>query len=185
MQVTSKADSYRRYNAGEFGNKLRTWNSLAELLKSDYTGRVVMRYKGGAGGAKYPRLGEQITIDEATAVIPAWKSAGAREDQIVYGEAAPDNALTIQGEIMLSEDHVSLFWSDEKTQMRKAMQSAQQWYGLRALSLLKIKLSPGSYDDIQILLEQFPTSVIEFSAYRYNLGSIPYRNTLIWEVRNY
>ena len=31
----------------------------------------------------------------------------------------------------------------------------------------------------------FPDSIIEFSAYNTQVGNIPNRNTIFWEVRNY
>lgn len=183
--IPSKAESYRLYDAGKFGNKFRTWNNFDAIAASGFSGNIVMRYKGGAGGAKYPHVGEHMSLKRASELIPLWKSVGAKEDQIVFNEAAPDNALVLQGEVMLSVEHISLFWSDAKTAMRKAMLKGQQWHGLRALALLETRLFPSSLDDIRTLFDLYPSSVIEFSAYRYAVGSIPGRNAVIWEVRDY
>lgn len=185
MRIETKAENYRLYEAGHFGNKLRTWRSLIEIHEDSFTGRVVMRYKGRAGGARYPRLGEHVTLEEAASLIQIWKARGADVKSIAFNEAAPDEALLLQGEVMLSTQHVSLFWSEEKTTMRRAMAKATQTDGLRAIFKLRSALFPSSLNDLEALFELYPDSVIEFSAYRFALGSLPSRNTVIWEVRNY
>ena len=108
-----------------------------------------------------------------------------RFEAVAYNEAAPDHALLIQDEVMLSTEYISLFYSQEKTTMRKALQRGQHTGGLRALCLLRQHLFPSSWEDIQELLERFPDSVIEFSAFEYAVGFLRNRNTVIWEVRNY
>lgn len=185
MKVATKADSYKLYEEGRFGNKLRTWGSLAEISGSGYAGRVVMRYKGRAGGARYPKLGVHLTQKEAALNLLEWRRLGAVETEVAYNEAAPDERLLLQGEVTLSTEHISLFWSDEKTTMRRALGKGKQWHGLRALLLLKTKLYPSSWADMEALFERFPDSVIEFSAYSTEVGSIKGRNAVIWEVRDY
>jgi hypothetical protein len=185
MVVSSKSVNYRLYESGAYGNKLRTWKSLGELERSRYSGRIVMRYKGMGGGSQFPRLGEQLTFDEVVAAIRDWRRLGASEDDIRFNEAAPDGALLIQGEVMRSTDYLSLFWSREKTTMRRALRNARQSYGLSALFLLRQNLYPSSMDDMEILLDEYPGAVIEFSAYGCAVGNCLHRNAVIWEVRNY
>jgi hypothetical protein len=144
-----------------------------------------MRYQGSAGGAQYPRLGEQITVTEARTALRKWRELGARLEAVAYNEAAPDDALLIQGEVMLSTEHVSLFYSKKKTTMRKALQQGLQAHGLNALCLLRQHLFPASWTDIQELFDRFPDSVIEFSAFEHPVGFLRGRNAVIWEVRNY
>lgn len=57
--------------------------------------------------------------------------------------------------------------------------------GLKAEVLLKGAMSPGSYEDFQILRETYPDHVIEFTVYDAPVGDIPHRNTIVWEVRLY
>ncbi|MDB6175496.1 MAG: hypothetical protein JWL59_4807 [Chthoniobacteraceae bacterium] len=185
MLVETKAQNFRLYEGGVYGNKLKTWDSLDKVRLSSYIGRVVMRYKGRLGGARYPGLGEQVSQQEARVQLSKWLALGAREAEVVYNEAAPDEGLLIQGELMRSIDYYSLFWSSEKTTMRLAMRNGRQVHGLKALFLLKEHLFPSSFVDLEELLVIFPDAVVEFSAYRFALGSIPNRNTIIWEVRNY
>ena len=53
--------------------------------------------------------------------------------------------------------------------------------------MLVTKLSMESFYDLMGLLKTFPTSVIEFSAYKIPVGNLSDtgRNTVFWEVRNY
>jgi hypothetical protein len=183
--IRSKAQNYLLYEAGAYGNKLRTWTRFQDIERSGYGGRIVMRYQGVAGGAQYPRLGEQLTLAEVRDALATWTKLGAQLEAVAYNEAAPDHALLIQGEVMLSTEHISFFCSDEKTTMRKALQRGQQIDGVRALCLLRQHLFPSSWEDIQELLERFPDSVIEFSAFAHAVGFLRNRNTVIWEVRNY
>lgn len=69
--------------------------------------------------------------------------------------------------------------------MGKAIKNANSTTGLKAKLILQENLSPKSYDDIQELLEIYKDHIIEFENYKINLGNIPHRNTLIWEVRKY
>ncbi|MBV8276993.1 MAG: hypothetical protein JO170_17295 [Verrucomicrobia bacterium] len=183
--IRSKAQNYRLYDAGAYGNKLRTWTRLQDIEKSGFSGKVVMRYRGASGGAQYPRLGEQVSLAEAKAALHEWVKAGADIGSVGYNEAAPDHALVIQGEILLSTEHVSLFYSTKKATMRAALREANQIEGLRAVMLLRQSLFPSSLDDVRDLFARYPSAVIEFSAYEYPVGHLRGRNTVIWEVRNY
>jgi hypothetical protein len=183
--IGSKTENYRLYETGAFGNKLRTWASFEEIEPSGYSGKVVMRYKGSAGGSQYPRIGQQITIPEARHALDLWVRLGAKLSAVAYNEAAPDHVLLIQGEVMLSTDHFSIFYSQQKTSMRTALRNGKQVDGIRALCMLRHYLFPSSFEDIQELFERFPDSVIEFSAYEHAIGSLRARNAVIWEVRNY
>jgi hypothetical protein len=183
--VSSKAENYLLYEAGAYGNKFRTWNRLHDIEASDFSGKIVMRYRGKSGGAHYPRLGEQITLAEASITLRQWIAKGADIDEIAYNEAAPDHALLLQGEIMLSIDHISLFYSTSKTTMRLALREGNHACGMQALVLLRQSLFPSSWSDVLELLDRFPNSVIEFSAFAHAVGYLRGRNAVIWEVRNY
>lgn len=183
--IPTKSACYRLYESGAFGNKLRTWNDLSSLMRDDYCGGVVMRYKGAGGGTEYPRYGQEIPKAEVADTVQAWVSAGASRESIRFNEAAWDDKLIIQGEVMRSQEHLSLFYSREKTKMREALKRGLQVEGLRAMMLLRHALSPASYDDVEALIERYPDAVIEFSAYSHNVGNCRGRNAVIWEVRNY
>jgi hypothetical protein len=104
---------------------------------------------------------------------------------ITFNESAPDHRLILQGEVQQSINHLDLTYSREKTNMRKAMENPLTIKGISALLLLKQHADPKSLGTMLSLLRQFQDHVIEFGIYSVNLGCIPHRNTIIWEVRKY
>lgn len=61
----------------------------------------------------------------------------------------------------------------------------QTWFGLQAKNLLKGHMDAASYNDVMELLDLYPGHVIEFSVCDRQVGMVPGRNTVIWEVRDY
>jgi len=46
-------------------------------------------------------------------------------------------------------------------------------------------MDPSSRDDLEQLFDLYPDATVEFTCYQMDLGTIPRRNTIFWEVRNY
>ena len=181
--VQTKEEMYRLYYQGAFGNKLLTWSSYEDLLKSKYVGTVSMRYKGKAGGG---RSAYNVKIENIPEEMASWISQGAESNLIQFNESAPDERLIFQGEIMRDLNFYHLMYSFEKTKMNVAMRNNPLTAkGLKVVTILKEYLSPNSYEDLMLLLDKYPNSVIEFSVYEMDLGCVPHRNTIIWECRNY
>jgi hypothetical protein len=181
MLVDSKKDSYSLLHSGRLGNRLRMWDSFDEILKSGYSGTVSIRYKSTGGGF----VAYNVPLEDIPKVQQEWKDKGAKEELMTYNESAPDHLMLIQGELMRNDNHIYLFHSSEKSKMSIALANGKHADGMDALNLLKRHLNTASYDDIMQLLEMYPDSVIEFSAYSKCLGNLPGRNAVIWEVRNY
>ena len=183
--ITTKRAHSRRYENGEYGNKLRTWLTVADVIKTG-SPTVVLRYNS-SGGAKFPKYGTGVPLSEVPALVRAWKNAGAAEHMIAFNEEAPDSILTIQGEVVNDHEGWGFFCSTKPIKMRTAMGDVDtvQVRGLRALHLLRGHLSSGSFADLMELHDRFPDSVIEISAYSRSVGSIPQRNAVVWEVRNF
>lgn len=183
MQVKTKHENFRLLEQGSFGNKLRIWNSIDEIIESGYKGTVSMRYKDLYGGSFYAYDVPILKIEDTQ---DTWMKKGAEKENIVFNESAPDHLLLIQGELMWEIYPYYLLYSLEREKkMNDALKYGKHASGLTALNLLKGCLNPSSYSDMMALLELYPDSVIEFSAYSISLGDIPGRNTIIWEVRNY
>jgi hypothetical protein len=68
--------------------------------------------------------------------------------------------------------------------MREALCNGAHENGYAARLLVKQNMDPSSYEDFLALLERFPGWVIELGIYDIDLGMIPGRNTIFWEVRN-
>lgn len=180
--VLTKSDYYKRWLQGEFGNRLRAWQSYADLLASDYTGRVGVRYK--EPGSPYCRYAVQIA--DVPSVISAFVLDGADPAKFTIGEMAPDDCITCQGELQQGLNSYDLFYSTlHGKQMRDALRLEPQWAsGARVPRILRHFMDGSSYDDVMELIDSYPDHVIEFSCYDRPVGNCR-RNTLIWEVRYY
>jgi hypothetical protein len=181
--IASKNEFMPLWNAGRLGNKPRTWPDLASALESDYRGCFSCR--DGRADSRLTRYG--VPYAKLIDVVAEMESQGAR--WVHFNESAPDERLLIQGEyqdgmIMPAENprNKYLMWSTEQTQMKRV----KQWHhteGSASVAILRSYLNDNSWDDLQVLLEQYPNHIIEFSAYECFVGNLPGRNTLIWEVR--
>lgn len=190
-QVINKMQNYRLWQGGEYGNKLRAWRTVEEWQASGFTGKVALRTlltTGGSGLCIY-------NLDAANVVhtIEVLSDRGTPRDRIMLNEMAPDDAILLQGEylngIYVVESNVrwsAFHYSRMKVPMRDALKDApEDAYSLRADLLLQYAMTPSSYSDWQLLLEQYPDHVLEVSIYDRCLGDIPGRNALVWEVRRY
>lgn len=183
MRIDTKSQFYALWNANKLGNKLRSWKTLAEFHASGYRGVVGLRAVLATGGGPLLIVPNS---DDLPAAFKHFASLGVPVSSTVICEGAPDERVRLQGEVMRGPQ-LSLFANAEGRglRMRESMLDAKTYAGLAAQMLLRRHLTPASYDDIQELLDLYPDSVIEFSAYDHNLGWAAGRNTLIWEVRNY
>jgi hypothetical protein len=183
MKIDTKALMYRLYEGGGFGNKLVTWPNVKEFIRSKSTCSITLRYKGQHGGGW---CAYNVPSNEVKQRAAQWVSEGANESLITVNESAPDECLRIQGEI-IQDDALgySLFYSTEKGKMRDVLKKGKSILGPSAKLILKDYFSPSSYEDLQVLFDEYSNAAVEFSTYSINLGGCPGRNTIIWEVRNY
>jgi hypothetical protein len=170
---TNKADFYRRWQALEFGNRVRMWAGQADLAASGYAGTVSARSKVPGGKCVYG--------------VPADLAASSPQfAAMTFNETAPDDLLLVQGEFM--HDGLrgyGLYCSADRLPMRKALAaSGVQHWGLAALGRVKHYADAKGYDMLMELLDLYPEAVIEFGCYARTLGELPC-NTVVWEVRNY
>lgn len=170
MTVDTKSQFYPLYHAGQFGPRFRTWATVDDVPDGQ---RVNVRSKQKGGSFQYG-----LTKEEARKYVRGLTD-------YALNEPAPDDQLLIQGEVYHMEEGWALFYSREKTTMRKAMSNGVQVYRLSALMILKTFLWPSSYDDMMELFDRFPHSVVEFGSYSCQIGDWKGRNTVFWECRNY
>jgi len=175
--VRTKSDFLRRWQKGEFGNRLRVWENINEIDCP----LVGIRYK--IQESKFMVYG--VARSDVAERVSAMVSQGASRELFYFGEAAPDEDLILQGELQQSVGHYDLCYSTVKDRMRVAMKHQQYCSGLQVVHTLRNHCTEGSYHDLMQLLEDYPDHIVEFSVYRYCLGDTPGRNTLIWEVRKY
>lgn len=183
--ILSKAENFRLWTSGAFGNRLRAWRSYEAWERSGFPGRVVLRYLGAGGGpCVYDVPRGEVFGELAALAYDGWDVR-----RIMINEAAPDHAVALQGEFLdLAPDGRSDYFlhSFVRAHMRPAL--ARQRIvstGLRTRALLRGCMTPSSYADFEAVLERCPGHVVELSVYRRCLGDVPGRNALVWEVRRY
>lgn len=180
-RITTKAEMYRRYFAGEFGNRPRTWKSLQEIYDSGYTGLVSMR----SLQASHPFRLYHVPVAELAArleqIRPDHRDAG-----IVFSEAPDDRHRAIQGELQRLPGGLALTYSFVRKPMREAFDDDRRHaQGLTAHLLLKQHVHPPDLDWLLELLDRWEDHVIEFSAFRVPVGVVPKSRCFFWEVRLY
>lgn len=188
ITISDKATYYRLYEKGFFGNRARTWNTYQEIIESEWQGMVCMRSRKGIIRKK---VRYNIPLINLRREIEAWKKEGIPEEQIAFNQSMPDESLTIQGEVMenpySSPYGLYLLYSTVKKPMNLALaEKSETAMGLKAKVLLKHFMCPSSYADLEAIFDVVAKEhVIEFSSYSRNVGDIPNRNTVFWEVRKY
>ena len=119
-------------------------------------------------------------------LVEVWKQKGANPSLITLNESAPDVELILQGEVMRSTDYLTLRYSRMKTAMRIALAlSSHHAVGINAVNIIKSAMDPASWDDLQEIFDQYEDAVVEFSTWSRDVGNCAFRNTVLWEVRNY
>lgn len=181
MNVPDKATFYRMQEEGRFGNRLRHWQTVEAMEADNYQGLVSIRYRQPAS----PFCLYDVPAAKVRERMAMLQQMRANPELFVFNEAAPDHHLLLQGEVMRSEQYLTLFYSIAPLRMRAALERGRQATGLVAVDLLRGNLSPASLDDMQELFDRFDGHVIEFSTYAVDLGIMPNRNTIFWEVRAY
>jgi len=170
MRIANKAQFYRLFDAGLLGNRLPAL-ALAEL---DPEQTYSIRVKQAGGRTLYGIRGRDVP--QAAAVCLG---------EVVITPTAPDDRLTIQGEIMRDHHQLRLFYATDPLPMKPALRkSGREVRGLAAESFLRTYCRPASYDMLMELLDAYDDAIVEFSAYRGGVGADPTHNVLIWEVRS-
>ncbi len=179
----TKDEFYAGWMSLRFGNRIRMWGNLEELLADDYQGTVTVRTKVAGGECHYGVPGNMVE-----SLLTGMIRGGLKAEDFSFNESAPDNDLLIQGELCHDTQlgGYCLFSSTDKLPMRKALAaSGTQYRGLQALGRLKHYCNTRGYEMLMELLDLYPEAVIEFGAYGHKLGVLPHNNVITWEVREY
>lgn len=180
--VLTKADFYRRYLRGEFGNRAPTFRTLDEWVASPW--------RSEPAGIRSTRPGGRFAHHLEPHAVPMayldYLQDGFRPEELVISVSSPKGRL-IQGEVQdLPGIGLSFYWTDDEDAMRPALlRSGRMAYGLEARHLLRCNLDSTSFDWLDVLRDRYPGHVIELTAWDRPWGDLPKLNTVIWEVRNY
>lgn len=181
--VRTKEQSFRLWQSGEYGNKLRAWETVRAWYRDTHWGLVAFRVREGHGGG--PTLYD-VRPEYLTQALDYFAKKGISSDRLMVNEMAPHCEI-LQGEY--SNDDLGsrqFLHSRARLRMRDALKASPQvTHGLRSDLILREAMTPSSYSDWQLLLDRYPNHVLEVSIYAHCLGDIPGRNALVWEVRQY
>lgn len=176
--VTSKAEMYRRLNAGLFGHTLRSVETVAEAERlTAGGGSFAIRSKVSNSGTVFG-----LTAAEAMARVRAagpgtWNLSPMLEDadRVCYGHLTD------------GPGGWSLQYSDEPKPC-KLMPSIdgceQKWkHGLAARLYLRRVMDDIGWQTLLALLEGYPDHCVEFTVMASSRAAFGPSNTIFWEVR--
>lgn len=195
MEIKSKAQFFEMWEAGLLGNRTRLWRdpndayqwAVEQRAKSSnrfwqLSDKPIIGFRelGRAGGGAW----EVVPWRFVHVTAERWNGAHRR---FIMDDGAPEEKTTLKGEVCRTVRGLESYLTTAKLSMRAAMREGRMKpYGNLATKVaLDTFMDPASRDDLEILLELYPDATIEFSCFSVDVGVIPNRNTLFWEVRNY
>lgn len=179
VRIPTKAKFYELWNAGMLGNKLRTWTRVDEALASGVQS-FALRELPKAGGGLHVFVSRWNLEDQAA----HWVVNGR---EFFVAEAADHQLQTLQGEVCRTYRGWEAMFGFTTLPMREAMAGnwMEHYQGAAVRAILRRFLDPSSLDDLDALFDLYPDAVVELSSFSKDVGCIPRRNTIIWEVRDY
>jgi hypothetical protein len=180
-KITSKSQMYAALLAGKFGNTIPCWFSVEDWEGvADFTKQWGVRTMTVGGPCRL-----FCPADEVRSTFESYLSMG-HTPQIScmidnYGDCVlmadvwdSPTGLIVHGIDMPEKD----------ANWRRDMPGKARMYeGVAARRLLRRRLNENSYDDLMELLELYPDHDVELSAMSICFGTLPHRNTIIWECR--
>lgn len=177
--VRSKRDMQRRLAAGEFGNTLRIWPTLAAMAADGYDRGVYVR-------SDTPMNPGFRLFNVPAAEVPEYLARhGVAEAHCRFYETPPDRLRAIQGELMDDPDGpgLYLYWSRAKLPLRHALNAdGRHSRGVAARTILEHCVSPESREHLGGLLDAYSGHVVEFSEFSGRVGVLG-RRLVVWEIR--
>lgn len=184
MQVRDKTQMYRMLAAGEFGNTIPQYFSVGEWQAGDaekYPAWGVRTLTpGGPCRLNCPREEVEAT---AASFAPHRVNISCMVDRVA--------AVTLWADVWDSPSGLVVYGiespkTEEGWTWRNSMPTrGRHWEGTAARLLLARHLNANSVEDVREVFERFPGHVLEFSALDRCFGTVPHRNHVVWEVRNY
>ena len=182
--IPDKGTFYALWENGLLGNKPRSWKSMQAFRSSGYRGSVHFRY---ASPASPFRLAD-VPFNEIENKYWELINRGAQPELLRLSESIPADHITLHGHVQRSSNYYDLDYATSQDKLRdsRGMPEFHRFAsGLLAKELLEHYLCPNSLEDLKEILDSFPDSVVELTAYDRDVGVLTGRNTIIWEVRNY
>lgn len=183
--IGSKAEMYRLLAAGLLGNTIPQyfsvdeWRTSGDDQRCQWWGVRTLRPGGPC------RLNCPVNEVEETTRRPEFAAAGVNISMMVDRFCR----VTLWAEAIDSPGGLVVYgieYPPEGGSWRAEMPTkGRHWEGVAARHLLRRHMNPNSFEDMLAAFEKWPGHVYEFSACNKTFGSVPHRNCVIWEVRNY
>ena len=179
-RITSKKRMYELLGAGAFGNTVKAFMSLDEWLGRDG------RWDAPLWGVRSLVAGDpRAKLDVPTGEVAGYCRQTFRDGEFNITPMV-DPMLVWRGQVFRSHDGLVCEGAAglRHLKWREVMaRHAREWSGSAATALLRHTLNDNSFDDLQTLLDTYPDHVVEFTALERCFGTVPGRNSVVWEVR--
>lgn len=186
QEITTKTQNYKLLRSGEFGNTFDTFLNIKDAIKSKYNSFGLRYSDRSANGNNFFALCKR---DELLKTYNDFIKCGANPKSIIFSASDNDDKskILIQGEVGIINEEFELAYSTIKgiTNREASNRGYKRCTGLTAMKMLQYYLWPSDYEWLIDLIYKYPNHIIEFSTFDAELGNIPHRNTVIWEVRKY
>lgn len=164
------------------GNRTRLWRRPEDAARASDAPEIGFRELGRAGGGKWERVAQSQTMETAT----QWMKEGRK---FIMDDGVPSEHSVMQGEVCRTIRGLESFLaiSHGLPPMRQSIaQGLHRPYGYVATKvILDQYMDPSSRDDLEMLLELYPDATIELACFDVEVGNIPHRRVIFWEVRDY
>lgn len=189
LPVTSKREMYARLAAGEFGNTIPQFFSVADWLAAPDSRRFSLWGVRSARTSMHPACRLNCPAAEVPGYAAQHFPDGPNISMMVDAVAGVGAWLEVwdspSGLVVEGVEHPDTAggWT-WRNSMREPTRR-RHWSGVAARLVLARHLNENSRADLAGLLDRFPDHVVELSALDRCIGSVPHRNGIVWEVRAY
>lgn len=185
MRVSDKQMMYRMLQEGAFGNTIERWFRFEDWFNPFRPAQGLWAIRSMVAGNK-DKSGLNFTYEEVCEKYRRWYPSGG-------GEISPmvDHMLTARLQVH-EEPGGLVVWAVEgyrdkgwRLVFDQENGYSRHLYGVQARLILRRYLNQNSLDDLQILLDRYQGHTVELSALDRCFGTVPHRNAVVWEVRDY
>lgn len=184
MRVSNKTIMYELLNSGKLGNTSFSWSSYHQWLQDP-------------SQAKYTWFGVRSKARSNDTRTKLWIHRDDLEKHCLTFKDEPYNISVMVDAVTQKTAEIDVWdsptgividyvkCSGEQVDRRRLMLNPDRHSGTMAMMLLRRHLNENSFDDLMILIENYPEQVVEISAFEDCFGTVPHRNAIVWEVRDY
>ena len=191
IKVDNKKLMFQMLKAGKFGNTVPQYMSVAEWKESENYSKYPYWGVRSATISNHPACKLYCPTAEveeyANKHFPEGANISMMIDYVCRIAAWLEIGVTERGLYM---EGILNPKTDEGWTWRNSMpdpKKRKSWDLVRSVNLIINLLNGNSYQDLGILLENYPKHIIEMTVLDPDIciGTVPYRNAIIWEVRAY